>query len=296
MKNLRLSFIFLLIFTGFVLNIERLDIGNQMDIVNIQSFHYVLLGIVALSAIIIPSMRRVPIGYALIFWTVIYLLCKLVVFRDRPFLSGIYLYLSITELVFLGIMVILSHRVADDLYDFENMISNLNLTGVSKRVMEFGDAGDSIAYEFIRSRRYQTPLSVLLIKLDKQSIKHNSDQSIEGLFQEMLTRYSSNSLVRLLDRELRRTDLIIQQPHKNRLILLFPETDAQGTNTMVNRIRELSNDVLGVDISCGFATFPDEAITFDELVKRAENHFKVQSMYLADVVADEVEKMSGIQE
>jgi len=296
MRNLRLSFLLLLIFTGFVLNIERLDIGPQTDIINIQSFHYILLGIVALSAIIIPALRRVPIGYALIFWMAVYLVCKLVVFRDRPFLSGIYLYLTITEIVFLGIMVLLSHRVADDLYNFENMIANLNLTGVSKRVMEFADSGDSIAYEFIRSRRYQTPLSVLLIKLEKQSIRKNIDQSIEGLFNEMLTRYSSNSLVRLLDKELRRTDLIIQQPHKNRLILLFPETDAEGTNTMMSRIRELAKEVLGVTISCGFATFPDEAITFDELVKRAENHFRIQSMYLADLVADEVDKISVHEE
>jgi hypothetical protein len=98
--------------------------------------------------------------------------------------------------------------------------------------------------------------------------------------------------VRLLDKELRRTDLIIQQARKNRLILLFPETNAEGTQTMINRIQDISTELLGVNISCGFATFPDEAITFDELVKRAENHIKNQSHYLADVVADEVDKLS----
>ena len=296
MRNLRSSILVLVIFIGFVLNIERLDIGPEKDIVDIQSFHYVLLGFVVLSSIAIPALRRIPVSYVLVGWIGVYLICKLVVFQNRPLFSGIYFYLTITEIAFLGLMVLLSSRVADDLYNFENMISNLNLTGVSNRVMEYDKAGDSIASEFIRSRRYRTPLSVLLVKIDKDSIQKTKDQSIEGLFTEMLTRYTSNSLVRLLDKELRRTDLIIQQHHKNRVILLFPETDSQGANTMITRISDISNELLGVDVSCGLATFPDEAVTFDELVKRAENHFRLQSQYLADVVADEIEKVSAIDE
>jgi GGDEF domain-containing protein len=281
------------VFIGIVLNIERMDIGSEENIIDIQSFHYILLGVITLSTLAFAGVRRIPVIYLLLGWTAVYFILKLLVFRDRPFLTGIYFYITITEIAFLALSVLLSYRVADDLSNFDNVISNLNLTGVSKRVMELEEASDEIAKEFVRSRRYNIPLSILLVRLDSVSIREKIDQSVMTVFNEMMTRYTSNSFIRILDKELRRTDFIIDQPKQNRLILLFPETSAEGTRTMISRIEAMASEILGINVSFGYATFPDEAITFDELVKRAEQHYKDQSVHFAEVVADEVEKVSA---
>ncbi len=109
----------------------------------------------------------------------------------------------------------------------------------------------------------------------------------------LMARYTANSLVRVLDRSLRRTDLIIEQSNGKKIILLLPETDTDGTKKMASRVEQLSQDHLGVPISCGYATFPDEAITFEELVQRAEEHYSSQSTHLAEIVANKVEQASS---
>jgi len=291
MKQLRFSFIALIFFVGIVLNLERFDIGQQIDIINIHSFFYVLFGIAVLSTLAFTALRRVPMPIQLVSWIGIYLICKLFIFTDRPFIGGVYTYLSITEVTLLALGVLLSHRTTEDLFAFETVIANINLSGVSSRVMEFDQAGDEIAKEFIRSRRYKIPLSVLVLKLDPEIIKANRDNSMEEVILSLMTRYTANSLVRVLDKELRRTDLIIEQTRRNRLILLFPETDAAGSKVMTSRIEQLTEKHLGISISCGSATFPDEAITFEELVQRAEEHYSYQLVHLADIVADHVEDL-----
>jgi hypothetical protein len=162
--------------------------------------------------------------------------------------------------------------------------------------MEYDKAGDEIAKEFIRSRRYNIPLSVLVIKLDPEAIKASRDNAMEEMILSLMTRYTANSLVRVLDKELRRTDLIIEQPRRNRIILLFPQTDAPGSKVMATRIGKLSEEHLGISLSCGYATFPDEAITFEELLQRAEDHYSYQLVHLADIVADRVEDLSSPQD
>ena len=86
----------------------------------------------------------------------------------------------------------------------------------------------------------------------------------------LLSRYVTSNLIQLVDNELRRTDMIIEQPGSNQLILLLNDTNAEGTNVLVERIQQLSNLKLGVSVHCSYATFPDEALTFEELVNQAE--------------------------
>ena len=296
MKQLRFSLIALVFFIGIVLNLERFDIGRQIDVINIHSFFYVLFGVAILSTLAFTALRRISLPIQLLGWVAIYLFSKLFIFTDRPLLGGTYTFLSITEMTLLVIGVMRAHQTTENLFAFERVIANINLSGVSSRVMEFDKAGDEIAKEFIRSRRYKIPLSVLVVKLDPEVIKASRENTMEEVILSLMTRYTANSLVRVLDKELRRTDLIIEQPRRNRLILLFPETDANGTKVMASRIEQISKENLGISISCGYATFPDEAITFDELIQRAEDHYSYQLVHLADIVADRVEDITKRQD
>ncbi len=124
MKQLRNTIIALTIFIGISLNVERFDLGSEIDIVNIQSFFYVLLGIAVLSTIAIPVLQRIPLSIQLIGWIGIFLICKLLIFSDRPLLGGTYTYLSITEVTLLLIGVLLSNRLTGELSNLETVFSN----------------------------------------------------------------------------------------------------------------------------------------------------------------------------
>ena len=87
----------------------------------------------------------------------------------------------------------------------------------------------------------------------------------------MVSRFVSVSLAKIITREARRTDLIISQGEgDNRFLILCPETKGRDTINLAERIRSTVMDRLGVDINYGIASFPEEALTYEELLQRAE--------------------------
>jgi hypothetical protein len=260
MKRLRSSLLILLLISGVFLNIERIDIGNQADIVNIQSFVYFLAFFAVFSTFLIPDKIR-PSALVLIgIWGVFYILCKLFIFTGRPFLGGIYTYLSVTEFSMLSLLIWSSGKVASELYDVEETVANVTLDDVSERVKKLDQAEDVISKEFARSRRHDTPISVMVLKVHPEDVEFNLQRSADEILKGMLKRYASNRLVRLLDRELRRTDLVIE------------------TFVLADRIRTIIKENIGINVSAGFASFPDEALTFDDLLKQAESQTQIPEL------------------
>lgn len=270
MTQLRLSLLILIIIIGVFLNIERVDIGSEYDVVNLQSFVYILAFFVVTSTLLLPKRFRPTTVYLILFWGAIYFLAKLVVFDRRPLFGGIYTYLTITELSLLSLLSLSSNRVAKDLFDVEDTIANVTLDDVSRRVRHFDQAEEDISKEFARSRRQNVPISVMILKVHLDDAELKVQRTAEEMMQAMLKRYATNKLVRLLDRELRRSDLVLNRPKDDQVVLVLPETANPGTDILAQRIRAIVQEQLGIKLSTGYATFPDQALTFDDLLHQAE--------------------------
>jgi len=276
MRRLRYTLVILFALTVIFLNLERLDIGETANAIDIQTFVYVQAGAFVLAMIAIPAMRKLSSLWSLVGMLAIYWLLKLVVLTGRPPFGGVYTYLTITEMVMLSLSTLLAHRVAEGLHDIEETVANITLEDVQKRVKAIDEADDEIENELARCRRYQRPLSLLIIQADPKSIQASLHQTVLEAQQAIMTRYVTTSLARLIGKTARRTDLILEQPTKNRFILLLPETETETLNSLIERIRNHAEDQLGVSVDVGLATFPLEALTFEELVRHAEAQLKVQ--------------------
>jgi GGDEF domain-containing protein len=71
-------------------------------------------------------------------------------------------------------------------------------------------------------------------------------------------------------RSLRRTDLVLYQTEAERLVLVAPETHREQTLVMVERLRERAQRRFGVQLHTSVASFPEQGLTFEELLARAE--------------------------
>ena len=274
MKYLRRSIIALVVHLALFFNIERLDF-NEENLVDILSFVYVLTLVAVLAVIMVPIFRKRPLWVSLSYWGVIYVLIRLTFFNTRSFI-GINLYLSITELVFLLVAVWLAYQVALDLDDFEQAVINMTLPQVSRQVRRLAESSDEIQTEMLRSRRHRRPLSVLVIKPDANSVTTAIHRTVQEVQQAMMTRYVVTSLTRIVSDVMRRTDTIFEQPNANQFIVMSPETNTVNSSAFIDRIQAAATEKLGVNVICGVASFPDDALTFDELVREAEAHAKRQ--------------------
>ncbi len=273
MRRLRNSLILFLLIIGIFLNIERVDLGEQLDVINIQTFVYLVAAVAVMSTVILPEYWR-PADFTLVvIWEFIYLCLKLLVFTGRPLVGGMFTYLTITEMAMIGLMVIMAYRVAKDIYDLEDTVATVTLGSVSERVKRLDQAEEDITKELARSRRYDTPLSVMVLKVDPEDVEFNIHHAAKEILQGMMKRYTANKLIRMLDRDLRRSDIVIDQPKDDYVAILLPETSTDGTAILAGRIRDVAKDQLGLKLSSGYASFPGDALTFEDLLNQAENQF-----------------------
>ena len=274
MKNLRLSIVALVIGLSVLFNIERLDFG-AVNIIDIDSFVYVLGLIAVVTTIGMPILHRVPISVLIGGWAGIYYLSKLALwflFDQRPLFGGIYTYLSITEIALLLIMVWLAHKVSAPLQEFAEAVKSITFTNNNKRIKPITEADEDIQIEMFRSRHNHHPLSVVLVELEPESLQAALHRAVQEVQQAMLSNYVINNIAHTLSKYLRRTDLILEQRDQGRFLILCPETSAGDLELLVEYIQAVATEQLGTSIACGVATFPDEAITFEELVNQAESH------------------------
>ena len=279
MKHLARSIITLLIGLAVFFNIERMDFGQQ-NVIDIQTFVYVLGILAVLAVIMIPAMWNTPLPVSLALWLGLYLLCRLSFFSSRPLLGGVHTYLSITEVALLSILVGLAHNVGRGLHDFEEAVKNITLSDVNRRVRNMDEAIEDIRMELVRSRRHQRPLTVMVIEAKPESIRAVLHRTVQEVQRAMMTRYVVTSLARVIGNQLRRTDMVLDQRDRGRFVILSPDTNVASSSVVVGRIQAAAAEQLGVSIACGLASFPDDALTFEELVHRAEGHLQ-ESMEVA---------------
>lgn len=273
MKHLRQITIAVLIGLTLLFNIERLDFGRE-NIIDIDSFVYVLGFLAALSIVILPVFWRSHAVTTIAFWIGIYFLGKLLIFNHRPLLGGLYTYLSITEVTLLSISTWLAHTLARAIRDFEKAVENITFRPVNRRVRRLKDATEDIQVEMFRSRHNHHPLSVVIIEPKPESIQTTLHRAVQEVQQTMLRSYVMNSMAQTISKYLRRTDLILEERDQGRFIVLCPETNAQELRLLVEYIQTIAKKKLGTTVTCGIATFPEEALTFEELVQRATSQLR----------------------
>lgn len=272
MNHLRkLTIIWLLALT-ILFNIEKLDIGAQ-NVINIDAFVY-LLGLIAVASIIaIPALHRLNGLILVVFWIGVYITSKFFL-SSRPFFGGLHTYLTITEATLLVAPIWISYRFAQAIHDFESAVMNITMVSNSDRVRHLKTADEDIEVEMFRSRNSHQPLSVVVVEPKPESVQVALHRAVQEVQQTMMYSYVINSMAQRLSKYLRRTDLILEQREQGRFVILCPDTNGRELKLITEYVETIADLELGVSVRCGTATFPDQALTFEDLVNLAQSHLQ----------------------
>ncbi len=276
MKKLRTLIIISFVSLAVFFNIERLDFAKE-NAINIDTFVYVLALIALISIIGIRSFQRWNIYTLLAVWAAIYFLSKIfffALFNGSPIVGGVYTYLSITELVLLLLMVGLAYKMTAPLKEFEDTVEKITFATPQNRIRQFDEASEEIQVEMFRSRHHHHPLSIVVVEPDPESLQISLHQAIQEVQCTMMNSYVINSMAQNLSKYVRRTDMILEQRDKERFVIVCPETNSADLQLMVEYIQTVAAEQLGVSVSCGMATFPSDALTFEDLMHQAALRFQ----------------------
>ena len=276
MKRLNWSLVKLFIGLAVFFNIERLDFSqtNNINLIDINSFVYVL-GIVAILVVIfVPSVSRLSLPLLTSFSFGIFLLFKLAIQQQRPLMGGLYTYLTLTEGTFLILLVYLAYEVAGALRELKEMAEYVALSNTGIHLPQLDEAGSKIRREMTRSRYYHRAFSVIVVKPEKHSLDIAVPSLMEEIERGVANRFMSAKLARALVERLRVVDTVLEDQENDAFVVLCPEVDTFGTSLLAEHIRQTALDQLGLTVHCGTASFPDEAITFEALVQEAYRNLR----------------------
>jgi GGDEF domain-containing protein len=272
MAKLKSVLIVLVIYLSIIFNLERIEYRAGIEGFGVHSFVYLLvlvsLVILFLQAKIVTFPR---IAY-LAFWTTVYIVLRLTFFNDGQIVGGIATYVTITELTILLLANVIGFEVVRCYHAVEQYIEEIFLPATEKRIHPLSTVKEFIITEFIRSRRYQHPLSLVVIQPDIKSSLAEMQSSGTDIQKQIAGRFISARVSKLLSREVRRIDMIINPGDDDHsFLILCPETKGEAAGRVAERIRNNIENKLGVSVTYGVASFPEDALTFEDLSQKAKN-------------------------
>jgi hypothetical protein len=173
----------------------------------------------------------------------------------------------ILEFVLLEVGVWFAHQLALQIGHAESIMDALALSAFPNRVHDIEAESQRIKIELIRSRRYHRPLGLIVIELESEDQK-TTREMLKSVQQDLLNRFTSARVGQIIDDRIRQTDLVLRD-HRGRFVILCPETNLENTSLLAKRIVQAVKERTTLHVLSGGAAFPEEALTFDDLLQKA---------------------------
>jgi hypothetical protein len=261
MKRLRYWFIGLCIWFFFLYNVER--IGEP---INLATFVYIYAIVVAVLLILIPALQRISFAWLLIGSMVPYLFLKSSLNYS---LSLGELPIIVTEICALGITMFLTRHLGRRLESIYETLADLTIGHLGEEAVPFSTGQSLIYSEIRRARLYSRPATLLAISATKESVELSIDYFVQEAQREIVKQYIAARISDLLIKELNDCDIVARR--QDHFVTLLPEATRETVLEVVNRIKEEAAEKLNLDLKIGWATFPEEAVTFESMLAIAEN-------------------------
>ncbi len=274
MKRIRYLTILFLIYFTILFNLDRISSIGGISYSHLDYFIFLLIPIISIAIIGVPLLRCMKIANLFIFGIIIFLIISI---TDYTILSHTLgnIYLLFTEFVLYLISIYLCYQYNQNFSDLEKSIENVILPKHGHRVYDDKDmARRIIEHEFIRGRRYNHPISAIVVEPNQHSFEDEAivKQALQEIQQSLRGHYLLNKLMNILERETRLTDLVVEWDRQGRFVIICPETTADSTSKLIDRLNKAVQEEMGIILSFGIASFPNDARTFDAVLEKAESH------------------------
>ncbi len=281
MTNLKRSFFWAAIYLAVIFVMGQADYANR-PIINFANYFYVTVIVALPLTLFFPSISRVSVYLPLGFWAAVYLVLVQVVNRDYSANRG-ELSVVVLEFVLLELGVWFAHRLASQISHAESIMDALALSAFPNRARDIELENPRIKIELTRSRRYHRPLSVVVVQIESEDEKVTREM-LKSVQHDLLSRFSVARVGQIIDDQVRQTDLVLRD-YKGRFIVLCPETDLPSASLLGKRIARAVEERTSMRVLWGTAAFPEEALTFDDLLEKARERLMQSTPMPGETVA-----------
>lgn len=265
MTYLKRSFFWAAFYLAVIFVLGQTDYSGR-PIINFASYFYLAVILAVPITLFFPSISRVSSYVPLSVWAGVYLVLLQIVDRGLSANTDEFSVI-VLEFVLLEVGVWFAYQLAVQLSHAESIMDALALSAFPNRAHDIEEEQQRIKIELTRSRRYHRPLSLVIIESvgddDKVAI-----EMLKGIQHDLMNRFTSARVGQIIDDRIRQTDLVLRD-YRGRFVVLCPETDLASAELLAKRIVQAVKERTDLLVFFGVAAFPDEALTFDDLLHTA---------------------------
>jgi len=265
MSNLRRSFIGATVYLAVIFVLGQTDYTGR-PIINFASYFYLAVMVAVPVTFLVPGIAKMSWLIPLAIWAGIYIVILQTISREHSANPGEFSVI-VLEFILLELGVWLAQGLAQQLSHAESIMDAMALSAFPNRVHEIDSEDQRIKIELTRSRRYSRPLSLVIIATEPEDQKLTKEM-LKSMQHDLMHRFTAARIGQIIDDRVRQTDLVLRD-HHGHFVILCPETDLGSATLLGRRIAQSVKERTDVDILCGVAAFPEEALTFDDLVRKA---------------------------
>jgi hypothetical protein len=265
MTNLKRSFFWAAIYLALIFVLGQADYAGR-PIINFASYFYLAVIVAVPVTLFFPSISRVSVYVPLLVWAGVYLVLLQIINRNYSANQG-ELPVIVLEFLLLEGGVWFAHQLALQISHAESVMDALALSAFPNRANDIDSENQRIKIELTRSRRYHRPLSLVVIESESEDEK-TTREMLKSIQHDLLNRFTSARGGQIIDDRIRQTDLVLRD-RRGRFIILCPETDLENASLLAGRIAQAVKERTSLKVLWGAAAFPEEALTFDDLLQKA---------------------------
>ena len=281
MTNLKRSFFWAAIYLALIFVLGQSDYAGR-PIINFASYFYLAVIVAVPVTLFFPSISRVSVYVPLLVWAGVYLVLLQIINRSYS-ANTEELPVIVLEFLFLEGGVWFAHQLSMQISHAESVMDALALSAFPNRANDIDSENQRIKIELTRSRRYHRPLSLLVIESESEDEK-TTREMLKSIQHDLLNRFTSARVGQIIDDRIRQTDLVLRD-RRGRFIILCPETDLEDASLLAKRIAQAVKERTSLRVLWGVAAFPEEALTFDDLLQKARERLMDSGLVTNEPIA-----------
>ena len=281
MTNLKRSFFWAAIYLALIFVLGQADYAGR-PIINFASYFFLAVIVAVPVTLFFPSISRVSVYVPLLIWAGVYLVLLQIINRSNSANTG-ELPVIVLEFLLLEGGVWFAHQLAMQISHAESVMDALALSAFPNRANDIDSENQRIKIELTRSRRYHRPLSLVVIESESEDEK-TTREMLKSIQHDLLNRFSSARVGQIIDDRIRQTDLVLRD-RRGRFIILCPETELEDASLLAKRIAQAVKERTSLHVLWGVAAFPEEALTFDDLLQKARERLMDSGLVTNEPIA-----------
>ena len=281
MTNLKRSFFGAAVYLAVIFVLGQADYADR-PLINFANYFYLAVLVAVPLTLFFPRISRISVYVPLLFWAVVYIVLLQLINRNYSANRGELAVIAL-EFMMLEVGVWFAHQLASQISHAESIMDALALSAFTNRDRDIDSESQQIKIELTRSRRYHRPLSVLMIESESDDEKLIRE-AFRNIQHDLMSRFTSARVGQIIDDRVRQTDLVLRD-YKGRFVVLCPETDFSNASLLAKRISQAIKERTSLRVLWGVAAFPEEALTFEDLLQKAQERLIDSTSVLGEVIS-----------